>query len=73
MADRPWLVPSAAPAIGDDDVAAVAGVLRSGVLANGPQAAALEAEFGAYCDVAHTVAVSSGTAALVLAGQALGL
>jgi perosamine synthetase len=48
-------------------------VMRRGVLANGPEAAALEEEFAAYCDVPHAVAVSSGTAALVLAGQALGL
>ena len=73
MTDRSWAVPSAAPGLEPEDVAAVVRVLESGVLANGPEAAALEAEFAAWCGVPHAVAVSSGTAALVLAGQALGL
>lgn len=73
MANPQWRVPSAAPAIDEADIAAVTEVLRSGVLANGPQAAALEDEFASYCGVSHAVSVSNGTVALVLAGQALGL
>jgi perosamine synthetase len=68
-----WRVPSAVPLVDEGDVEAVAAVLRSGALANGPHGAALESEFAAYCAVPHAVAVSSGTAALVLAGQAMGL
>ena len=66
-------VPIASPVITDDDVEAVVAVLRSGVLADGDQAPALEAEFASYCDAPHAVAVANGTAALVLAGTALGL
>ena len=74
MADAPaWIVPSASPVITDDDVAAVTAVLRRGVLANGPEVEALEREFAAFAGCREVVAVSSGTAALVLAGQALGL
>ena len=68
-----WVVPSASPVITEDDIAAVTAVLRRGVLANGPEVVALEQEFAAYAGCAEVVAVSSGTAALVLAGQALGL
>ena len=57
----------------DEDVAAVGEVLRSGVLANGPEAAALEEAFADYCGVNDAVAVSSGTSALVLAGLSTGL
>jgi|GEM_PF-6700750 len=57
----------------DEEVAAVGEVLRSGVLANGPEAAALERSFADYCGLDDAVAVSSGTSALVLAGLATGL
>jgi dTDP-4-amino-4,6-dideoxygalactose transaminase len=48
-------------------------VLRSGVLAQGPMVARLEDAFARRCGVAHAVAVSSGTTALVAAFQALGI
>ena len=73
MAEVAWRVPSAAPGIDEGDIEAVGAVLRSGVLAGGPVAASLEREFAAYCGARNAVALSSGTAALVLAGQALGL
>jgi dTDP-4-amino-4,6-dideoxygalactose transaminase len=72
VAERRWRVPSAAPSIDEADIAEVVAVLRSGWLSDGPRTAALEGDFAAYCG-AETVAVSSGTAALVVAGQALGL
>lgn len=73
MADHAWRVPSASPTVDQGDIEAVVAVLRSGVLANGPQAGALEEEFASYVGADHVVALASGTAALVLAGQALGL
>lgn len=73
MAETIWIVPSSVPTVDEDDIETVVRVLRSGVLANGPQAALLEAEFASFADVPHAIAVSSGTAGLVLVGQALGL
>jgi perosamine synthetase len=58
--------------IGADEMDAVARVLRSGQLAQGPEVAAFESEFAAAVGSKHAVAVSSGTAsihaALVAAG-----
>jgi len=48
-------------------------VLRSGMLAQGPMVARLEAAFAEMAGTAHAVAVSSGTVALVAALQALGI
>jgi perosamine synthetase len=68
------VVPSACPSVTPEDIEAVVHVLRSGVLANGPVVAALEQEFAVYCGPGvEAVAVSSGTTALMLAGQALAL
>ena len=62
-------IPAAAPLIGDDEVAAVERVLRSGMLAQGPEVAAFEREFATrFVDGRTTVAVNSGTS-----GQLLGL
>jgi perosamine synthetase len=48
-------------------------VIRSGHLAQGPMVARLETAFRDVCDVQHAVAVSSGTAALAAALEALEL
>ena len=61
------------PDINDDDVRAVTTVLRSGQLALGPQAIALERLVAEYVGVKHGIAVNSGTAALHLLVRALGL
>jgi len=63
----PW------PVLGDEDTAAVAGVLRSGRLTQltGDAVAAFEAAFAAWHGVRHCVAVSSGTAAIHAALAAL--
>lgn len=63
----------AAPLIEDDDLAAVADVLRTGQLVQGVQVAALEAAVAAVTGSAQVVAVSSGTAALHLALIAAGV
>jgi dTDP-4-amino-4,6-dideoxygalactose transaminase len=61
------------PAIGDEEVAAVAETLRSGWLTTGPRAALLEERLAEYLDVTHVLAVSSGTAAMHLALLAVGV
>src|SRR5207249_1644549 len=48
-------------------------VLRSGWLTTGPEAKAFERELAAYVGVARAVAVNSGTAALHLALEAIGV
>jgi dTDP-4-amino-4,6-dideoxygalactose transaminase len=61
------------PAIGDDEIEAVAEALRSGWLTTGPRAAELERRFAEYVGARHAIAVSSGTAALHLSLVALGV
>ncbi|MDS4068167.1 MAG: DegT/DnrJ/EryC1/StrS family aminotransferase [Candidatus Competibacter sp.] len=59
--------------IKDELDAAVLKVLASTQYALGPEVAAFEEEFAAFCDVPHAVAVNSGTSALHLALLAIGL
>ena len=59
--------------LGDDVEEAVLGVLRSGVIAQGPVVAALEHEFASMIGVDHVVAVNNGTTALVAALKAAGV
>jgi dTDP-4-amino-4,6-dideoxygalactose transaminase len=61
------------PAIGDEEIAAVAETLRSGWLTTGPRAAELEERLAEYLEVPHVLAVSSGTSAMHLALLALGV
>ena len=61
------------PAVGEEEVAAVADTLRSGWLTSGPRAAELERLFGEYVGARHVLALSSGTAALHLSLAALGV
>ncbi len=61
------------PAIGEEEVAAVAETLRSGWLTTGPRAALLEERAAAYLEAEHVLALSSGTAAMHLALLALGV
>jgi dTDP-4-amino-4,6-dideoxygalactose transaminase len=61
------------PAIGEEEVDAVAETLRSGWLTTGPSAALLEERLAEYLEVPHVLAVSSGTAAMHLALLALGV
>jgi UDP-4-amino-4,6-dideoxy-N-acetyl-beta-L-altrosamine transaminase len=59
--------------IEDDDVRAVAEVLRSGWLTQGPAIERFEAALAEHCGAKHAIAVSSGTAALHVACLALDL
>ncbi|HWN22949.1 MAG TPA: DegT/DnrJ/EryC1/StrS family aminotransferase [Gaiellaceae bacterium] len=61
------------PAIGEEEIAAVAETLRSGWLTTGPRAALLEERMAEYLEAEHVLAVASGTAALHLALVALGI
>ena len=61
------------PAVGEEEVAAVAEAIRSGWLTTGPRAAELERRFAEYTGANHALAVSSGTAAMHLALVALGV
>lgn len=70
MTDR---IPMSAPDITEEDVQAVAEVVRSGRLALGPRTEEFERLIAAYVGAKHAVAVSSGTTALHLIVRALGL
>lgn len=60
-------IPSARPLIGNEERAAVDRVLRSGMLAQGPEVLAFEAEFSAHFGLGRAcVAVNSGTSGLHL-------
>jgi dTDP-4-amino-4,6-dideoxygalactose transaminase len=61
------------PAVGEEEIEAVAETIRSGWLTTGPRTAELEERFAAYCDAQHAVALASGTAALHLSLLALGV
>jgi dTDP-4-amino-4,6-dideoxygalactose transaminase len=61
------------PAVGDEEIEAVAETLRSGWLTTGPRAAELERRVAELVGARHAVAVSSGTAAIHLALIALGV
>ncbi len=61
------------PAVGEEEIEAVAETIRSGWLTTGPKAAELERRFAELCGAEHVLAVSSGTAALHLSLLALGV
>ena len=67
------MIPIAKPLIGDEEQREVARVLGSGSLAQGPEVAAFEAEFAAYCGTKHALATTNGTTALHLALLAAGV
>jgi len=67
-------IPAAKPIIGDEERAAVDAVLRSGMIAGGPEVAAFEDEFAqALVAGRECVAVNSGTSGLHLGVLAAGI
>ncbi len=67
-------IPAAKPLIGEDERIAVDRVLRSGMLAQGPEVAAFEREFADHFQLNRTcVAVNSGTSGLHLGLLAAGV
>ncbi len=66
-------IPIARPLIGAEEREAVDRVLRSGMLAAGPEVAAFEFEFAALVEGRHCVSTNSGTSALHLGLLAAGV
>jgi dTDP-4-amino-4,6-dideoxygalactose transaminase len=69
--DKP--LPFFRAAVDEADIAAVSEAMRSGWLTSGPRAVELEERLGAYLGVAHTIAVSSCSEAMLIALRALGI
>ena len=61
------------PDIGDAEIQAAVDTLRSGWLTTGAKVKKFEADFAGYLGCSHAVAVNSGTAALHLALEAVGI
>lgn len=72
MSTPGWRVPLSDIAVDEELMSAGIQVLESGWWSMGPRVAELESEFGAFLEVPHAFAVSSGTAALHLALLAVG-
>lgn len=70
MAD---FLPFAAPLIGEEEINEVVDCLRSGWLTTGPRVKRFEEEFGAFVGARYALAVSSATAGLHLALEAVGI
>ena len=68
-----WKVPLSDIDIGEEEIRAVTGVLRSRWLSMGPVTAEFESQFAQYVGVKHAFAVANCTAALHLASVAVGL
>ena len=66
-------VPLARPDMGEEEAQAAYKVVKSGWLIFGPETTAFEKEFAAKIGVKHAIAVNSGTAALLIAQQAVGV
>lgn len=67
------MIPYGRHYIDDDDIQAVADILRSGALTQGPAVEAFEQAIAEYVGAKYAIAVSSGTAALHLAALAAGV
>src|SRR5438105_6927975 len=66
-------IPFHRASLGEEEVQAVAEVIRSGWLTMGTKTLEFEKQFARYVGAQHAVAVCSGTAALHLALDAIGL
>jgi dTDP-4-amino-4,6-dideoxygalactose transaminase len=73
MSSPDWRITLADVTVGDEERAAVDEVLRSGWLSMGPRTEEFERDLGVLLDSSNVLAVTNGTAALHLAGAALGL
>jgi perosamine synthetase len=70
---RDHFLPFHCPVIGEEEIAAVVKVLKSGWLTTGAKVKEFEKNFSQFVGSNHTVAVNSGTAALHLALEAIGI
>jgi dTDP-4-amino-4,6-dideoxygalactose transaminase len=66
-------IPFHRPMIGEDEIRSVVETLESGWLTTGPKVKRFEEDFAKYLGCGHAVAVNSGTAALHLALDAIGI
>ena len=66
-------IPFHKPAIGEDEIQSVVETLKSGWLTTGSKVKRFEEDFSRYVGCKHAVAVNSGTAALHLALDAVGI
>lgn len=66
-------IPFHRAAVGEEEIAAISEVIRSGWLTMGPKTVEFEERFASYIGASHAIAVSSGTAALHLALDAVGI
>ena len=66
-------IPFSPPDITEEEINAVAEVLRSGWITTGPNCARFEQELAAYCETQQAVAVNSATAGLELILKVLGI
>lgn len=66
-------LPFSRPSMGEEEIAAVEKVLRSGWITTGPQNQALEEQFAQYVGCRHAVALSSATGGMHIALLALGI
>ncbi|MGH8350996.1 MAG: UDP-4-amino-4-deoxy-L-arabinose aminotransferase [Pseudomonas sp.] len=66
-------LPFSRPSIGDEEIAAVEQVLRSGWITTGPKNQALEEHFANYVGCRHAVALSSATGGMHITLLALGV
>src|ERR1051325_2072281 len=72
-AKAPLRVPFFRPSIGREEIEEVIDTLQSGHLTSGPKAARFEQEFAKFLGAPHAVPLSSATAALHLALEAVGV
>ena len=67
------MIPQVRPDIGEEEIAAVTEVLRSGMIAQGKRVAELEERWAAFIGSKHAIALSNGTIALMAIDAGLGL
>ena len=67
------MIPIARPDLGDEEAAAVAEVLASGMIAQGKRVAELEERWAELIGVPHAIAMGNGTLALMSIFAGLGL
>jgi len=70
---RDRFLPFSLPDIGEEEIEAVAQVLRSGWITTGPKTKELERQLGEYVGAKHAIAVNSCTGALHVALAAIGI
>ena len=70
---RRSFIPFGRPDFGDEEIAAVARVMRSGWIGMGPETITFEKELSAAVQAPHVVTVGSCTAALLISLHALGI